>query len=153
MCLWDLCLVSVVLEISIWLRRLTGSRLFFVVVPLLAVFVLAETEGWYPRRGKGGGDSVLRQRPLRYVMFKGLSLSHALSFTCFHTRSLSLSLSLTCTCIRNGAPSQTAHFESSESLQSQNIPVSDLIYGVTMCVRVIKRCLPCEGSQPWLIAV
>lgn len=81
------------------------------------------------------------------------ALSHALSFTCFHTRSLSLSLSLTCTCIRNGAPSQTAHFESSESLQSQNTPVSDLIYGVTMCVRVIKRWLPCEGSQPWLIAV
>lgn len=137
MCLWDLCLVSVVLEVSIWLRRLTGSRLFFVVVLLVLISTSCSvcisrdrgTVSKERKRWRVGGDSVLRKCPLRYVMFKGLFLSLTLFLSLAFTFSFSLSL----TRIRNGAPSQTAYFESSESLQSQNIPVSDLIYGVTVC--------------------
>lgn len=138
MCLWDLCLVSVVLEVSIWLRRLTGSRLFFVVVLLVLISTSCSvcisrdrgTVSKERKRWRVGGGLCFEKMPTEVChVQRALSLSHTLFLSLAFTFSFSLSL----TRIRNGAPSQTAYFESSESLQSQNIPVSDLIYGVTVC--------------------
>lgn len=100
MCLWDLCLVSVVLEVSIWLRRLTGSRLFFVVVLLVLISTSCSvcisrdrgTVSKERKRWRVGGGLCFEKMPTEVChVQRALSLSHSLSFTCFHILVLSLS--------------------------------------------------------------